>query len=407
MPLVQGKVQIVVDCLPSETRILYKSYSIHSFTALPLCHHIHLKHALYQRARKAMNRPLTREEMEGNVYLSCQVYGCETDFSHEVFEMGSKAGQGLANEPQILRLMGGNDRFAEIYPINTLKGSDTCANCLQSMGLHYCLGGCSLCLSCAVISTYSNLKFRCPICGFRFKSDYFNTILQARALQSLPQPSTEVLIDCGSCRHEQSLSDFSKVQQLMHKCWVCNGCLGKWCETREWRQCGSCLEAFGKQDVEDLEAWKAVRTAEMRSPWQSCAMCNTNSGERHFQCYFSVSHPCFLCDFCVCKGLTADRRVLKCPYCGVDFSFKDRTIAIQIHRGDCCQSIYYCQECREGVSRGSFSISSQLSHWWRCKMCDFCWAKGQQRPEELKHCRFCALNWRESDKDVFRKLAIL
>lgn len=326
--------------------LLYKHIAMDSIAITP-CGHYFTKWALFARAREIMQKPLTQAQFQ-DIGFVCH---CGTDIAEFVFSLGKEAAKPLDNEVAFevyQDLLQGVGQFTKYYRD---ARENQCYNCRNRSGISICRQHHKMCMKCIVGTATTRLHFRCVQCQERISSFLLDEVIQ-QAIHFAYLQAENILVMCEGCRVEAHFREFEESWSSTHSCLLCRDC-----RRSPGGICPSCGKSLMNETLPSVSDDRRLRML--------CGNCRLERTINEFGMYLLNSHGCFVCDFCI--GSSSLYRKDRCLMCQQEHAFVDYR-----NQGKVSKLLYCCHVCSKTKDECQFSFAAQLSHWFKCRVCDSC-----------------------------------
>lgn len=357
-------------CSDESAVLLYREYALDSFIT-PACGHIHLKSVLYQAARKAMQRPRTKQEIT-DIPILCAGEKCTANLNQFVFDAGVKDAK-LEEIDQIECLDGQFCGDSLILQARD-ESEGLCQRCHNASGDQMCTGSCILCISCAAIASTTMRGLTC-LCNSRYKYEKLAEISHKRgeiigitAICDAPR--------CFKCLIQQNMRNYQLIVKTDHGCWLCDSCfsVSNLELTGQWPCCGAVISErdLMKPQVGDQADYDEESTG------KCCVLCGKKcmEGDYHYRNF--KQHTCQICDNCFTSKIFA---LEVCPLCSNPASlcgFSDAKLS--------------CKACNTPRKPADFLLFIYFQH--SCILCNLCILSN------MKACITCFQPFSDKDLEV-------
>lgn len=330
-----------------EVVLFYKQYAVDSIVTTP-CGHCFPKWTVFAQAREAMGRPRTEAEFRNSGFV-CY---CGVDIAETVFSLGQKAAAPIRQETALEiyeDLLQGFGQFTKYY--RSIE-QDRCCNCNNASGAVVCRRNHRMCMKCLAGIANTRLQFRCVLCQEKIDRFLLDEVMQQTKNMPYLQSGSYTLM-CEGCRIEAELSEFEESWSSTHSCLIC-----RTCRRSPGGTCPSCSDSL----LREVAPYRGPCVEENSD---LCGVCKHQREINAFGKYVLSRHECFVCDSCIEHASLHGNGF--CPMCKttnafVDDGNKDRRQSLLIR----------CKVCSEQKGKSLFALASQLSHWFKCRVCDSC-----------------------------------
>jgi len=366
--------------------LLYRHYAASSIVITP-CKHSFIKWRMFGYMRQTMGKPETIDESRQKGFMC----NCGTDITDLAFNRGKEDAKSLIADTglEIYRdILNGSWDFVK-YRRST--NTNRCCCCDKTEGVRICGNHHRMCMTCLAGNTITRFQFRCLLC-----QETILPSLQEEVLSLVPEvvnvPREDIKLMCEGCQIECHFSEFIDNSGNSHRCLICREC-----RQRLDNRCPSCEEFIFKSST-------ALRTTSTQpsTGLLRCEGCNYVKAIIAFGAYLLTAHKCIVCDACVANSTFHGPG--RCPKCDVMSIFTDDR-----NRGNVESSlIVCCQSCHSRKEVSEFSIYSRLSHWFKCRVCNFC-LKSKLAKQPPDNCSVCTFNYLQGDMKILfeRRQAVL
>jgi len=257
-----------------------------------------------------------------------------------------------------------------------------CCCCGKTMGMKICSNGHRMCMVCLAGNAITRLQFRCLLCQEKISATLREEMFaQITAVTGITRENITML--CEGCGVESHFSEFVESWESQHGCLICREC-----RRRSEVYCLSCERPLPTSPAMLRSANMEVPAGRLR-----CESCQNDKGITEFGAYLLAKHECVRCDICI--GNSSIHGVGYCTKCRLN-AFSDERNKGKPEN----YLLISCQSCRSIKEMSEYSIWSRLSHWFKCRICNFCLkSKLTERPPAY-YCPICCKDYSQSDSKI-------
>ena len=352
-----GDVVIVCEEVRDGVVLLYRHWGVDSIVITP-CGHIFTKWAIFTHALQSMSQPFTSAEFTERRFLC----SCQEDISSFVFHIGVRDAQSVPTRvaEEICTKIWTDSYFTpDFQPYRRDIPYDRCGYCAQERGVTICKQQHRMCIKCIAGLASTRHQFHCVQC--HEKIDYFKKeeVVDCLRQSSYVTDTSRITVTCEGCRVECDIVELEESWKSSHKCLLCTTC-----RLTQGGRCPSCAGRLLEENVVPVTGGFYVSETIQR---QICTKCSYPRELYEFGRYLENTHGCFVCDRCIETG--ESHGIGWCPLCHENERFIERD-----NRGRVFDLRLKCTACRTKKNKSAFAVMSQLSHWWKCCVCDLCLA---------------------------------